>query len=121
MRRFDAVPGQVAQLVERSPEKAGVGGSIPSLATILSITYRPSQAQFHSISFQYSWSARKRLRDEYCTRWANWCVGWPHQHTRRCPRAREDVPPYSPKQIQSCLFLQQDRRKTRRALNDENY
>jgi hypothetical protein len=26
--------GQVAQLVERSPEKAGVGGSIPSLATI---------------------------------------------------------------------------------------
>src|SRR5437879_10129186 len=33
----DRVPpgerGQVAQLVERSPEKAGVGGSIPSLAT----------------------------------------------------------------------------------------
>jgi hypothetical protein len=27
-------PGQVAQSVERSPEKAGVGGSIPSLATI---------------------------------------------------------------------------------------
>jgi hypothetical protein len=26
--------GQVAQSVERSPEKAGVGGSIPSLATI---------------------------------------------------------------------------------------
>ncbi len=25
--------GQVAQMVERSPEKAGVGGSIPSLAT----------------------------------------------------------------------------------------
>ena len=31
--------GQVAQLVERSPEKAGVGGSIPSLATIKSRTY----------------------------------------------------------------------------------
>ena len=30
--------GQVAQLVERSPEKAGVGGSIPSLATIKSST-----------------------------------------------------------------------------------
>ena len=30
--------GQVAQLVERSPEKAGVGGSIPSLATIFSAT-----------------------------------------------------------------------------------
>ena len=26
--------GQVAQLVERSPEKAGVGGATPSLATI---------------------------------------------------------------------------------------
>ena len=30
--------GQVAQLVERGPEKAGVGGSIPSLATILITT-----------------------------------------------------------------------------------
>ncbi len=29
------VRGQVAQLVERSPEKAGVGGSTPSLATII--------------------------------------------------------------------------------------
>jgi hypothetical protein len=29
--------GQVAQVVERSPEKAGVGGSTPSLATIISI------------------------------------------------------------------------------------
>src|SRR5947208_9951017 len=31
--------GQVAQVVERSPEKAGVGGSTPSLATIFSISY----------------------------------------------------------------------------------
>ena len=31
--RIKSVSGQVAQLVERSPEKAGVGGSIPSLAT----------------------------------------------------------------------------------------
>jgi hypothetical protein len=31
--------GQVAQLVERSPEKAGVGGSIPSLATTFQSTY----------------------------------------------------------------------------------
>src|SRR5215831_13809130 len=30
--------GQVAQVVERSPEKAGVGGSTPSLATIKSIS-----------------------------------------------------------------------------------
>ena len=29
------IHGQVAQLVERSPEKAGVGGSSPSLATSL--------------------------------------------------------------------------------------
>ncbi len=44
LTRFGRVPilqspadyGQVAQLVERGPEKAGVGGSIPSLATILS-------------------------------------------------------------------------------------
>ena len=31
--------GQVAQLVERSPEKAGVGGSIPSLATTIFQTF----------------------------------------------------------------------------------
>ena len=31
---FLLLTGQVAQLVERGPEKAGVGGSIPSLATI---------------------------------------------------------------------------------------
>jgi hypothetical protein len=31
--RSFCAPGQVAQLVERGPEKAGVGGSIPSLAT----------------------------------------------------------------------------------------
>jgi hypothetical protein len=31
----DQACGQVAQMVERSPEKAGVGGSIPSLATIV--------------------------------------------------------------------------------------
>jgi hypothetical protein len=30
--------GQVAQVVERSPEKAGVGGSTPSLATMFSNT-----------------------------------------------------------------------------------
>jgi hypothetical protein len=39
--------GQVAQVVERSPEKAGVGGSTPSLATIVfnqlrRITEKPS-------------------------------------------------------------------------------
>ena len=33
----DSENGQVAQVVERSPEKAGVGGSTPSLATMFSI------------------------------------------------------------------------------------
>jgi hypothetical protein len=52
------VSGQVAQLVERSPEKAGVGGSIPSLATTFSITYSHSNRQFHSISFQNNGAGR---------------------------------------------------------------
>ena len=33
MRSRQRFCGQVAQVVERSPEKAGVGGSTPSLAT----------------------------------------------------------------------------------------
>jgi len=41
-------------MVERSPEKAGGGGSIPSLATMFSITYEGRFPQFHSISFQNS-------------------------------------------------------------------
>ena len=47
------VSGQVAQLVERSPEKAGVGGSIPSLATKFSNTYRYSTPRFGSNWFQF--------------------------------------------------------------------
>ena len=38
--------GQVAQVVERSPEKAGVGGSTPSLATMFSITSEHITPQF---------------------------------------------------------------------------
>ena len=37
--------GQVAQVVERSPEKAGVGGSTPSLATI-------PFSHLHGLAFQ---------------------------------------------------------------------
>jgi hypothetical protein len=51
-RQLNPTKGQIAQLVERSPEKAGVGGSIPSLATMFSITYKHSETSFHSISFQ---------------------------------------------------------------------
>ena len=38
---------------ESSPEKAGVGGSIPSLATTFSNTYRPSTPGFGSNWFQF--------------------------------------------------------------------
>jgi hypothetical protein len=38
--------GQVAQVVERSPEKAGVGGSTPSLATIISKQLAESRLAF---------------------------------------------------------------------------
>ncbi len=40
-----------------SPEKAGVGGSIPSLATMFSTIYKASLRRFHSISFQ-NWRGR---------------------------------------------------------------
>ena len=43
--------GQVAQVVERSPEKAGVGGSTPSLATMLSIP-----CKLLSWSLGHNWS-----------------------------------------------------------------
>ena len=52
----------------RSPEKAGVGGSIPSLATTKSITYRHPETKFHPISFQNLWSAGIRLLDELVRR-----------------------------------------------------
>jgi hypothetical protein len=65
--------GQVAQVVERSPEKAGVGGSTPSLATIflndLRITSLPVLRTI----------ANKTLRTiSYCTRFVN------RPTTRRC-------------------------------------
>jgi hypothetical protein len=39
-------------VVERGPEKAGVGGSIPSLATIFSTTYKPIAHRSRSKTFQ---------------------------------------------------------------------
>jgi len=57
----DAALQEVGELVDRSPEKAGVGGSIPSLATIKSTTYKPSKPQFRSISFQLSRPVQKSL------------------------------------------------------------
>jgi hypothetical protein len=53
--------GQVAQVVERSPEKAGVGGSTPSLATMFSITCIRPQPYFCSILFQKIWRTRRGL------------------------------------------------------------
>jgi hypothetical protein len=52
--------GQVAQVVERSPEKAGVGGSTPSLATINSKQLTPG---FH---FPY-YPQFTRSCPHYCT------------------------------------------------------
>ena len=49
---------------ERCPEKAGVGGSSPSLATTLSITYSQSKIPFHSGSFQNIGLSRLASRDE---------------------------------------------------------
>jgi hypothetical protein len=54
---------------ETSPEKAGVGGSIPSLATKKSTTYSPSETAFHSISFQKARSAEMRLQNDSRQRW----------------------------------------------------
>ena len=48
--------------VDYSPEKAGVGGSIPSLATIFSIAYKLSKLQFRSSSFQFQ-ACRTSLMD----------------------------------------------------------
>ncbi len=39
-------------MADYSPEKAGVGGSTPSLATIDSTTYEPSKQQLRSKTFQ---------------------------------------------------------------------
>ena len=44
-----------------SPEKAGVGGSIPSLATTKSTIYKRSETRFHSVSFQKIGPAGTRL------------------------------------------------------------
>src|SRR5689334_3342881 len=41
----------VRNTMERSPEKAGVGGSIPSLATMFSTTYQACQDRIRSIPF----------------------------------------------------------------------
>ena len=56
-----ALFGQVAQLVERGPEKAGVGGSIPSLATntfnnlqIAKNIQKSSRVQYAHIGLPYS-------------------------------------------------------------------
>jgi hypothetical protein len=46
------IPNRLAVSVS-SPEKAGVGGSIPSLATLFSGSYRPPLPLFCSILFQF--------------------------------------------------------------------
>jgi hypothetical protein len=45
------MPRPDSSVVERGPEKAGVGGSIPSLATIFSTTYKLKIAPLRSKTF----------------------------------------------------------------------
>ena len=74
-------------MVERGPEKAGVGGSIPSLATIISTTYEPSSQRLRSKTFQ--------LRGG---------VGLPHVRIARFPAGvRLGMP--LPEQLAFMLFL----------------
>ena len=46
------MPRPDSSVVERGPEKAGVGGSIPSLATTKSITYKPDNQRLRSKTFR---------------------------------------------------------------------
>ena len=56
------MPRPDSSVVERGPEKAGVGGSIPSLATTFSTTYNSVSPRFHSNSFQLVQRDSPRLR-----------------------------------------------------------
>jgi hypothetical protein len=58
--------GQVAQSVERSPEKAGVGGSIPSLATINSIIQFSSKTGCWVMVKDPLIECRLPFRSRYC-------------------------------------------------------
>jgi hypothetical protein len=59
--------------VERSPEKAGGGGSIPSLATTKSVTYKPSKHAVLSETCQKtdgtgsSWGVRSSVSSDLRT------------------------------------------------------
>jgi hypothetical protein len=74
--------GQVAQLVERGPEKAGVGGSIPSLATIpfnnlASLENRVKTSRAHntrtSITSNFTFGAAHPITSEFH---APCCLVW---------------------------------------------
>ena len=54
---------------ESSPEKAGVGGSIPSLVTMFSITYEHPSHQFVPLVFQNLIRGSSKLAFE----WINSC------------------------------------------------
>ncbi len=67
----------VAQVVERSPEKAGVGGSTPSRGTLFSITYNELKPQIGSIGLPNQnpgspevsyWGDRDRFKIRLTTR-----------------------------------------------------
>ena len=82
------VSGQVAQLVERSPEKAGVGGSIPSLATNVFNNLRSPLRLVCSISFQNPIRVCRKLdsnrsgSDGFCPVSILWSTGVHRQPTQ---------------------------------------
>src|ERR1035438_7574807 len=74
-------------IADSSPEKAGVGGSSPSLATMFSIAYRPPKSRFGSNWFQFRLAGmcvplQNRL---HTTWWKCWAAG------SRLAVARQDI------------------------------
>lgn len=57
----DRRPGQVAQLVERPPEKRKVAGSTPALATVIKFQ---KDLPFLGRSFSYAWGRSRVSSDE---------------------------------------------------------
>jgi hypothetical protein len=67
--------GQIAQLVERSPEKAGVGGSSPSLATIFFNNLQAHISAPVPLLFRFAFSSSTGFVSKtVVVWWKNWTV-----------------------------------------------
>ena len=92
--------GQVAQSVERGPEKAGVGGSIPSLATKPRSCSRNCDATCHSariIAFHARRVANRRTDDAVGNSWRTERASSTHWLTSRSCGATQMGAPLTPK------------------------